>query len=119
MILSMEEWLQGVARHVGLAIEGVAVLVIALGSIEALVRVGMSLATGAKIAQGRLIWMRYAHWLVAALTFQLAADVVNTTITPDWSDIGHVAAIAAIRSFLAYFLERDIEQVSKNESLKT
>ena len=106
----MEEWLQGVARHVELAIEAVAVLLVALGSIEALVRIGISFATGATSAAARVMWMRYAHWLVAGLTFQLAADVVSTTVAPDWSEIGRVAAIAAIRTFLTYFLDRDIER---------
>lgn len=29
----------------------------------------------------REIWLRYGRWLVAALTFQLAADIVETLIT--------------------------------------
>lgn len=107
----MEEWVQRIAEHVALAVESVAVLVIALGSIEALVRILVAMTAGGELSEGRVIWMRYAHWLVAALTFQLAADVVSTAVAPDWSEIGHVAAIAAIRTFLAYFLDRDIEQV--------
>ena len=107
----MEEWVQRIAEHVALAVESVAVLVIALGSIEALVRILIVIATGGTMTEGRVIWMRYAQWLVAALTFQLAADVVSTAVAPDWSDVGHVAAIAAIRTFLAYFLDRDIETV--------
>ena len=30
-------------------------------------------------------------------------------IAPTWDDIGQLAAIAAIRTFLNYFLERDLE----------
>jgi uncharacterized membrane protein len=116
----MEQWVQQIAHHVALAVESVAILVIALGSIEALGRIGAALLTRQKIGEGRVIWMRYAQWLVAALTFQLAADVVSTAVAPDWSEVGRVAAIAAIRTFLAYFLDRDIEQVmQRSEGVKT
>ena len=38
----------------------------------------------------------------------LAADIVRSAIAPTWNDIGQLAAIAAIRTFLNYFLERDL-----------
>ena len=42
---------------------------------------------------------------MAGLTFQLAADIVHTTVTPGWDEIGRVAAIAVIRTFLTFFLD--------------
>ena len=57
----------------------------------------------------------FAHWLIAGLTFQLAADIVHTTVTPGWDEIGRVAAIAAIRTFLTFFLDRDIELQSRHD----
>ena len=56
------------------------------------------------------VWLRYARWLVAGLTLQLAADIIETSITTSWQAIGRVGAIAVIRTFLNYFLERDVEQ---------
>ena len=109
----MEEWVQMIAHHVALAIESLAILVIALGSIEALVRILAAVVSGQELGEARVIWMRYAQWLVAALTFQLAADVASTAVAPDWSEVGHVAAIAAIRTFLAFFLDRDIDHVKR------
>ncbi|MFM6406758.1 MAG: DUF1622 domain-containing protein, partial [Microcystis sp.] len=53
-------------------------------------------------------FVRFGRWLVLGLTFQLAADVIETatTTTEDgWADIGRLAAIAVIRTFLSYFLE--------------
>jgi uncharacterized membrane protein len=114
----MEDWLHNVARQIALGIEAVAVLVIACGSIDALILIARGLAAGSRATQARAVWMRYAHWLVAGLTFQLAADVVSTTVAPDWSQIGHVAAIAAIRTFLTYFLDRDIERVRSKEEAR-
>jgi uncharacterized membrane protein len=40
----------------------------------------------------REVWLRYARWLVAGLTFQLAADILETAIAPTWQDIGQLAA---------------------------
>jgi uncharacterized membrane protein len=60
--------------------------------------------------QRREIWLTYARWLIAGLTFQLAADIIETAITSDWQAIGRIAAIAVIRTFLNYFLERDLAE---------
>jgi uncharacterized membrane protein len=59
--------------------------------------------------------MRYARWLVAGLTLQLAADIVDTAIAPSWDEIGKLAAIAAIRTFLNFFLERDMDEVRERQ----
>jgi uncharacterized membrane protein len=66
----------------------------------------------AATAQKRQIWMHFATWLLLGLEFELAADVIRTAIAPTWSDIGQLASIAAIRTFLSYFLDKDIEKVS-------
>ena len=50
------------------------------------------------------------RWLAVALEFELAADILNTAVTPSWSDIEKLAAIAALRTALNYFLEREIRQ---------
>ena len=60
--------------------------------------------------------LAFGRWLVAGLTFQLAADVIETatTSTADgWYDIGRLAAVAVIRTFLSFFLERDMRAMSE------
>ena len=57
------------------------------------------------------VWLRLGRWLVAGLTFQLAADVLETAITTSWDEVARLAAIAAIRTFLNYFLERDLGEI--------
>jgi len=44
------------------------------------------------------------------LEFELAADVLRSAISPRWSDIGQLGAIAGIRTFLNYFLEKDVDK---------
>jgi len=53
-------------------------------------------------------------WLLLALEFTLAADIVRSAIAPSWEEIGQLAAIAVIRTFLSFFLERDIEKLGKD-----
>jgi len=61
--------------------------------------------------RAQAVWLAYSRWLVAGLTFQLAADIIETSTAPDWNDIGRLAAVAVIRTFLDYFLERDQEGI--------
>ena len=106
----MDHSLDLAAGYLGLGLEALALLVIAIGGVEAaigIVRILLRRRAGG--AERRALWLGFAHWLVAGLTFQLAADIVHTTVTPGWEEIGRVAAIAAIRTFLTFFLDRDIE----------
>src|SRR5262245_9199485 len=106
----MEVLFKEIAGHIGLAVEAVAILVIAIGTIEAVVNIAPIISRRASPAESREVWMRYARWLVAGLTFQLAGDIVHTAIAPTWDEIGRLGAIAAIRTFLAFFLDRDMEE---------
>ncbi len=48
--------------------------------------------------------------MLLGLEFELAADVVRSVISPSWTEIGQLGAIAVIRTFLNYFLEKDLEK---------
>jgi uncharacterized membrane protein len=50
------------------------------------------------------------RWHALALELALAADIVRSVFAPTWDDIGKLAAIAAIRTVLNYFLEKEIER---------
>ena len=106
----MESMLHEIAHHIALVIEAIAIAVIAIGAIEAVVGIArLAMRSDATNDDRRAIWLNFAHWLVAGLTFQLAADVVNTSFEPTWDEIGHLAAIAAIRTFLSFFLDRELD----------
>ena len=57
----------------------------------------------------KAIWRRFGVWLLLGLEFALAADIITSVISPTWQDIGELGAIAVLRTFLNYFLERDLE----------
>ena len=61
-------------------------------------------------------WLRYGRWLVLGLTFQLASDIIETSITTEWEALVRLAAIAVIRTFLNFFLERDLQELRTREA---
>jgi uncharacterized membrane protein len=106
----MEDALKNIAAYVSLCLQAVAILVIVVGAVEAVIDIcRVILERHAANADRRAVWLEFAHWLVAGLTFQLAADIVQTTVAPSWDEVGRLAAIAAIRTFLTFFLDRDID----------
>src|SRR5689334_1705603 len=54
--------------------------------------------------------MIFGGWLVVALEFQLAADIVGTIVSPTTAHLIELGAIAVIRTFLNYFLGRELSE---------
>jgi uncharacterized membrane protein len=106
----MREWLEIVSQPVIAAIDAIALLAIVVATVEVLAKVVRAMFKPLPDLEAREAWLRYARWLVAALTFQLAADIIETSVSTSWQTIGRVGAIAVIRTFLNYFLERDVAQ---------
>ena len=57
--------------------------------------------------------LTFGRWLAMALEFQLAADILNTTVDPDIEGLIKLFGIALIRTFLNYFLTKEIEMQGK------
>jgi uncharacterized membrane protein len=112
----MEVWLVAASKVVALTINAMALAIIAFGAVETFVStLRLVLQRSAANSEKREVWLRLARWLVAGLTFQLAADIVGTSIAPTWDDIGRLAAIAGIRTFLNFFLDRDLEEIRERQ----
>jgi uncharacterized membrane protein len=46
-----------------------------------------------------------------ALEFQLASDIIKTTIAPTYEHLVQLGAIAVIRTFLNYFLSKELKEL--------
>jgi uncharacterized membrane protein len=98
-----------IASYVALAIECGAVFVVTFGALQAMAGLLKAIAAGqAGEIEGRQIWLRFATWILLALEFALAADILRTAVAPTWDDISKLAVIATIRTMLNYFLAKDI-----------
>lgn len=116
--MSLEEFVHLTAEYIALIVNLLAIAAIAIGSVQG--AVGLTGLLLFKADESRLapVWLSFGRWLVAGLTFQLASDIVETSIAPSWADIGKLAAIAAIRTFLNYFLDKDMEGLREREKDK-
>jgi uncharacterized membrane protein len=113
----MEEIFHTAARSASLLIGGMAVAVVAFGAVEGFVRLlGLVARPSAPHGARKEIWRRFGTWLLFGLEFELAADIIGSVVSPTWKDIGELAAIAVIRTFLNYFLEHDLEKVEGAEA---
>jgi len=57
--------------------------------------------------------LNFGRWLSVALEFQLGADIANTIVTPSFEALGKLGVIALIRTFLNYFLTRELTEEMK------
>jgi uncharacterized membrane protein len=112
----VEELFAHFAHGVASFIELAAVLIVAYGSVEAFVMLlGVMVRPRASHGERKAVWRRLGMWLLLGLEFELAADIVGSVISPSWLDIGELGAIAVIRTFLNYFLEKDLESAGSAE----
>jgi uncharacterized membrane protein len=102
----MEELFRNWAAYLALMVEALAVLFIAIGVLEAVWMMLKSPWSGRRKA----VWARFGVWLLLSLEFELGADIIRTAISPAWTQIGQLGAIAVIRTFLNHFLEEDLEK---------
>jgi uncharacterized membrane protein len=115
-VTGLEEWLRVITKDVITVIDAMVLLIITVGTIEAFVQgIRFTLVPTAGGHERRAVWLQYGRWLVAGLSFQLAADIINTSIAPTMEELARLGFVAAIRVFLNFFLERDISDLRKRQ----
>lgn len=102
------EIVKDISAIVATGSELIAVVVITVGALSAIGSALAELLRTRVPVQPLVVFRGFAGWLVLALEFLLAADILRTAISPTWTDIGQLAAIAAIRTFLNYSLGHDL-----------
>lgn len=116
----MEEIIKQITSNAALAIESAAAIIIVAGAAKCFYRCLILLANRHEnMMDARHIWLHFGRWLILGLEFELAADILRTAISPTWTQLGQLAAIAAIRTVLNYFLERDIEKIVEDNTRET
>ena len=110
----MSPWIEQakyIIEAIARCVEFAAALIIGLAAIEAMIKAAVIFVRRNTPASAKNeVRLTLGRWLAVALEFELAADILNTAVTPTWSDIEKLAAIAALRTALNYFLEREIRQ---------
>lgn len=105
----VEEQVYRVVAWVKLVAECVSVLVVLTGVLFTTWKLITNLRELSEF-QFNLARLRLARFLVIALEFQLAADILATAIAPTWDQIAKLAAISVIRTVLNYVLGKEIKE---------
>lgn len=104
--------LGGVAEALKLVLEGAALIAVICGIVSA-----ASLAVRAAHARSATtlidLRIRFGSWLAVALEFQLGADIVATTVGPSAEALIQLGLVALIRTFLNFFLGRELAEQAK------
>lgn len=58
--------------------------------------------------------LKFGGWLALALEFLLAADIIQTTASPTYEHLIELGAIAIIRTFLNYFLSKELNELPQH-----
>ena len=112
---SMKELFTAASEQAIVVIDALALVIIVFAALEAFIKGIRAMFTPLTGQERRDIWLRFARWLVAGLTFQLAADIVESSITTSWESVARLGAIAVIRTFLNYFLDRDVAEARERQ----
>lgn len=104
----MEEALADEVDVLVIVVEACGATVIIVGALWAFlrfVRAGLRDRDAGEFVSVRLTLGRF---LALGLEFQLAGDVLRTAVAPTFRELGQLAAVAAIRTALNYFLSKEI-----------
>jgi uncharacterized membrane protein len=91
-------------------IEAAGAIVIFVGAVLAFVRFLLFAARDRHTKRLTPIRLALARYMTLGLEFQLAGDILRTAVAPTYREIGQLAAIAAIRTALNYFVGREIRE---------
>ncbi len=118
---SMEIILEHIVKGVSLALEFTAVLCIVVGFVKTFILLLKRRQVNYSPLFNRLR-LSFGGWLALALEFQLASDIVKSTVSPTYENLIQLGAIAIIRTFLNYFLSKELtelpELIKKNLETK-
>jgi len=111
-----EVFLQEFASLLKTILELIAICIIAVSIVTVLRKLLRSRRRFYETAQ-QAIRLELGLSLALSLEFLLAADIVGTAVSPAWDEIARLAAITGIRTFLNFFLQKEVAELQKTELL--
>ena len=114
-ITFLKEWLVGAVGILQFVLETASAICVFTGFI---LTVCIAMKSRQETAANPAIKLTFGRWLLLALELQLAADILNTTVDPDIEGLVKLFGIALIRTFLNYFLTREIDIQEKHLSVQ-
>lgn len=104
----MRGWVVVMSSETAAMIEAVAFLVIVAATLQAAYALAMSVFEPQRALDRRRAAARYARYLVAGLTFQLAAAILELPLAAGWDAVERIAVLVALRALLAPLQETGV-----------
>jgi uncharacterized membrane protein len=109
-IESIEQYLHFFINVLKLLLETIAAICVLIGLVKTL-RLVIAVQRRRTIQLPYLkLRLCFGAWLALALEFQLGSDILNTTVAPTFEALAKLGAIALIRTFLNYFLGKELKE---------
>lgn len=105
----MQKVAELITKHLSSAVEILAAVVIGVALVRFIAAYTTNFFKKPIEHQNQILRIRFGSSLTVSLELLLAADILATAIAPTWDDIGKLAAVAALRTALNYFLERELK----------
>ncbi len=106
----LESNLTIIARLIEIVLEFIAIFCVLLGLFKAFQQVHHDRRIHQKRSSSPYLKLRlrFGFCLALALEFQLGADIVSTAVSPNFRSLGQLGIIALIRTFLNFFLNKEL-----------
>ncbi len=110
-VLGIEELFKWIVVFLEVFLEIIAIIIIASAVFIALQRLLKRIGRVRHPETWESIRLKFALALALSLEFLLAADIVATAVSPSWDAIGKLGAITGIRTFLNFFLQKEVQEL--------
>ena len=111
LVLGIEELFDLIIIGLEVFLEIIAIVIIASAVFIALQRLLKCISRARYPETWESIRLKFGLSLALSLEFLLAADIVATAVSPSWDAIGKLGAITGIRTFLNFFLQKEVQQL--------
>lgn len=91
-------------------VEAAGAVVIVIGTAVAFLRFLAACFRQRGMSQFAQVRLDLGRFLALGIEFQLAADILRTAVSPTFNQLAQLAAVAAIRTALNFFLSREIRE---------
>ena len=111
-----EHFSQGIAVFFAHCIALIGILIIAHAALKSIYLFYQGYkGTSVNINQIRL---EFGYSLILALEFMVGADIIESIGRPTFYDLGLLACVVLIRTFLSYFLNKELEALTPEKRAK-
>lgn len=112
-MIELSHLLRTAAQGLATLVEAVGVFIVAVAVARTVVHYAVSIVGRREPFPPEALRLELGRSLALSLELLLGADILRTAVEPTWDEIARLAAIAAIRTALNFFLQREIAQEAR------